>query len=414
MKKSINVIILRACFAVILTLCFVSVSCRKKDNQESLSVGTNVKEVSRHHKWYYFTDSEVLTVDKPQNVPSKTFVPWTEAVRISSANNSSSESLTGLAGNLISEQNAFALVNRLGMLYLNGGKFVLEKDVAMFENNTVQNLVFFNDTPLFSIYKSSFFNDTISARNYRNDDSQHLFLVQFDVNTGVSYPIINSSNITNLPDTEVVDYSYDGKNWLCCLKTVNENRVGFSYVKWTPTAPLLSLSPATANENIILTDATVDAYRGSKKPLEYSTAPERVKKLLSGFSHKVSFSIEVKTAGGYSSRRYVNQVIGKQKDSNESEEELKATAIISESWSAALFEDGTFFIEGALPGKHILRGGKPVAIRLPKLPPRFVYSDFVISGTTLYAAWEETDFFKTNRSGFLSLDLDSTLYTTIK
>jgi hypothetical protein len=96
------------------------------------------------------------------------------------------------------------------------------------------------------------------------------------------------------------------------------------------------------------------------------------------------------------------------------ETELNAKAIISQSWSAALFEDGTLYIEGALPGKHILRGGKPVAIRLPKLDKGYIYSDFVISGTTLYAAWEETDFYKIKRSGFLSVDLDSTLYSRVR
>ena len=397
MKKAINVLILCFCFAVILTLCFVSVSCSKKNKQESPAAETSVKEVSRHHKWYYFSDFEVLPVDKPQNVPLKSFVPWTEAVRISSSNNT-----TGAAS---ADYDAFALVNRAGMLCFNGRTFELNNVVTLFEDRTAENLVFFNDTPIFSVYKSSFFNNTISVPVYRADDSQHFFLVQFDVNTGVSYPIINCSNITKFSDTEVVDYSWDGRNFLCCLKTVNENRVGFSYVKWTPSAPLLSLTPATADENIVLADSGEEAFRNTKKPLESSSeAPARMKKLFAGFSNDIPFSIEIKTAGGYSSRKYNNSV------PNSDKKELKASAIISESWSAALFEDGTFFIEGALPGKHILRGGKPVAIRLPKLPPRFVYSDFVISGTTLYAAWEETDFFKTNRSGFLSVDLDSTLY----
>ncbi len=394
MKKAINVLILCFCFAVIITFCFVSVSCREKGKQKDTEVETTIKEVSRYHKWYYFEDSKVLPVDKPQNVPLKSFVPWTEAVRISSSNNSIS-----------SENTAYALVNRAGVLCFNGSNFLLQKDITLFEDRTAENLVFFNDTPLFSVYKSSFFNNSISDPAYREDSSQHFFLVQYDVNTGVSYPIINCGNITKLADTEVVDYSWDGKNWLCCLKTVNENRVGFSYVKWTPSAPLLSLTPSTASENIVLADSTEEAFRNTKKPLDSSReAPERIKKLFSGFAADVPFSIEVKTAGGYTSREYYNSASGSDK------KELKASAIISESWSAALFEDGTLYIEGALPGKHILRAGKPVAIRLPKLPPQFVYSDFVISGTTLYAAWEETDFFKTNRSGFLMLDLDSTLY----
>ena len=394
MKKAINVLILCFCFAVVITFCFVSVSCSKKGKQKDAEVETTIKEVSRNHKWYYFEDSQVLPVDKPQNVPLKSFVPWTEAVRISSSNNSISP-----------ENTAYALVNRAGVLCFNGNSFLLQKDITLFEDRTAENLVFFNDTPLFSVYKSSFFNNTISDPAYREDASQHFFLVQYDVNTGVSYPIINCGNITKLADTEVVDYSWDGRNWLCCLKTVNENRVGFSYVKWAPTAPLLSLTPSTASENIVLADSTEEAFRNTKKPLDSSReAPERIKKLFSGFAADIPFTIEVKTAGGYSSREYYNSASGSDK------KELKASAIISESWSAALFEDGTLYIEGALPGKHILRAGKPVAIRLPKLPPQFVYSDFVISGTTLYAAWEETDFFKTNRSGFLMLDLDSTLY----
>ena len=141
---------------------------------------------------------------------------------------------------------------------------------------------------------------------------------------------------------------------------------------------------------------------------EFSAAPERIQKMLKGFVDSIPFILEVKSAGGSSPRIYQNEPAGS------FEQELSAKAIISQSWSAALFEDGTLFIEGALPGKHILRGGNPVAIRLPKLEQGYVYSDFVISGTTLYAAWEQTDFYKTNRSGFLSVDLDSTLYKAVR
>ena len=57
--------------------------------------------------------------------------------------------------------------------------------------------------------------------------------------------------------------------------------------------------------------------------------------------------------------------------------------------------------------------GMPVAIRLPKLPVGFVYSDFVISGSTLYVAWEESSFYETGRAGFLQVNLDRTLYSRL-
>ena len=122
--------------------------------------------------------------------------------------------------------------------------------------------------------------------------------------------------------------------------------------------PILSLSPVNASENIIKTAADVKSFRDAKAQIAYSDAPERIKKMLAGFSDTIPFSLEVKTAGGYSTRKYLNQIVGTQ-----GVQELKASAILAESWSAVLFEDGTFFIEGALPGKHILRGGKTVAIR---------------------------------------------------
>ena len=371
-------------------LCF---SCGKKKTDE-IVIENEVKTINSTHKWFYFSDSDVISIDKPQNAPIKSSLPWTEAVRISSGNNSTTS--------------AFALVNRLGMLCFNNDKFYLAKDVSLFSDRTAVNLVFFNETPIFSVYKSAFFNDTILSPDYKTDDSQHYFLLQFDENAKISYPLVNSTNLTEDTNTEVVDYSWDGKTWLCCLKTLLPEKTKFSYVKWTSTVPILSLSPVTASGNIVTIDSDVDSFRKTKELLPYNQAPERVAKLLSGFSSKVSFVIDVKTAGGYSTRKYLNTV----KDSGK--QELKATAILSESWSAALFEDGTLFIEGALPGKHVLRGGKPIAILLPKLPPNFVYSDFVISGTTLYAAWEETDFYEISRTGMLSVDLDETLYKKLR
>ena len=387
---------------VLLSICSMCVSCKKQKQEQKLP--EEIKTLKTNHKWYYFDDSNILPVDKPQNVPVKQFIPWTEAIRISSANNSTNSS--------------YAIVNRLGMLCFNGKRFSLEKDISLFSERTSQNLVFFNDTPIFSVYKSAFFNNTILEPSYSEDDSQHYFLVQFDEKTKISYPLINSTNLTDSKNTEVVDYIWDGKSFICCLKSLGKEKTDFSYVRWTPVVPVLSLSPVNASDNIVKTSTDVKAFRDAKAQIDYKDAPERIKKMLAGFSDRIPFSLEVKTAGGYSTRKYLNQI----KNTNDSQnvpgakpvQELKASAILAESWSAVLFEDGTFFIEGALPGKHILRGGKTVAIRLPKLPPQFVYSDFIISGTSLYAAWEETAFFKTSRSGFLCVDLDATLYSVLR
>ena len=76
----------------------------------------------------------------------------------------------------------------------------------------------------------------------------------------------------------------------------------------------------------------------------------------------------------------------------------------------ALFEDGTLYLNGALYGNKILNNANTVALRLPKLPHGYRYSDFGISGTDLFASWEESDFYKTGRSGFIQVDLGKILY----
>lgn len=380
-------------FFVLFVSLFVSlffISCEKKVSEQMIEITQNEDVKKSHHKWFYFTNTGYEQTDKIQNVPQVLFEPWTEAKRISSANCVSNT--------------AFGIVNRLGVICFENEYFYLSKDENLFSNRTAGNLVFLNETPIFSVYKSSFFNDTISNQNVNKTKDSHLFLIQFDNEAKISYPLINCENICTEPNSEITDFVWDGLNWICSAKSISQTKTSFTYISFTPTVSLVTLSPSTANGFLSIKPSSVDQFRDAKKQLSYSSAPERVKKLLSSFSNNTPFTIKVKTSGGNSPKEYVNL------QNNQSI--LQATAILAETWSAALFEDGTFFIEGALEGKHILRNGKPVAIRLPLLPENFVYSDFVITETSLYAAWEETSFYKTGRSGFIYVDLENTLYSS--
>ena len=389
------------CF--LLTFALLSIiltGCKKKTpTRRNPQNSIDVEITKTNHAWYYFTNTTFKQIDKPQNTPFQAKKPWTEAIRISSASNSAEAS---------DNNSAFAVVNKLGMITFDGDNISLSPDVTLFSERTADNLVFMNNTPVFSVYKSAFFNDTIIDPDYKKNDSAHLFLVQFDPTAKISYPIINCNNITDKPNSEITDFSWDGLEWTCSIKTISDTRNEFSYVTFKPLVPLLTLSPSTASSSIVTTEKDVEYFRSTKAILDYDKAPERIKKLLFGFDKKLPFVIEVKNAGGCSPRVYTN---GATTLPAKEEGELHAKAILSQSWSAALFEDGTLFLEGALPGRHILRSGMPVAIRLPKLPAGFVYSGFVISGTTLYAAWEETSFYMTGRSGFLQVSLDRTLYS---
>ena len=398
MKKFNNFALL-----VIITISILSVTGCAKKNKKAIEPAQeeNIQdiEIKKNHTWYYFTNQSYKQIDKVEKVPPQTFVPWTEAIRISSASCQTDSD--------INVNKAFAIINRLGILTLEEDKISISKDVNLFADRTAGNLIFLNNRPLFSVYKSSFFNDTITDPNYKNQSENHLFLVQFDDIAKISYPIINCNNLTQAPNSEITDFNWDGLHFYCSVKSITDTKNSFSYLKFKTTRPLLSLSPSSSKESLVIEEISVDDFRAKKALLPYKEAPQRIKSLLSGFSQDLPFNIEVKSAGGSSSRIFQNQI------ADSKEKELQAKAILSPSWSAALFEDGTLYLEGALPGKHILRGGKAVAIRLPKLPVNFVYSDFVISGTSLYAAWEESKFYKTGRSGFLQVNLDKSLYSKL-
>lgn len=391
-NKNILILILALCFVFFTTGC----SGKKDTTVEQKVDFVEVPEVN--HFWYYFTENDFVQTEKPQYAPVVVKKAWTEAVRISSANSfgvSENENSKGLA-----------IVNRLGVICFENENVILCRDDILFKDRTAGNLGFWNETPIFSVYKSSFFNDTVLNPVYKNDDSLHFFLVQFDENAKISYPLVNSNNLVGNLNCEVTDFTWNGEEWICSVKTVDGAKTSFSYVKWKPLVPLLSVTPAKASEEISVVEVSADEFRKSKEIMDYDYAPERIKKMLKGFSDNTAFYLEVKSAGGNSVRKYYNQCAA-------STEELYARAVIDQSWSCVLFEDGTLFIEGALPGKHILRGGKSVAIRLPKLPAGFLYSEFVISGTTLYAAWEESSFYEVGRSGFIKINLDKTLYSRL-
>ncbi len=279
---------------LLLSIC----SCGKKQIVTIETAETPVKP--QNHTWYYFNGDTYEKISKPQLAPFKPQTPWTEAVRISSTGTSAD------SDDMFNK--AYAVVNRVGILCFENDKISLAKDENLFTSRTAGNLVFLNNTPIFSVNKSSFFNNTITDPNYKKDESQHLFLIHFDPSAKLCYPIIHSTNLVEEPNSEVTDFSWDGLNWICSVKSITDIKNEFNYVKWHPTVPLLELSPGTAKNYITVSESSQDEFRKTKEQIPYRNAPERIKNMLSNFSYDIPFQLEIKNAGGSSSRVYLNNV----------------------------------------------------------------------------------------------------------
>lgn len=376
----------------------ILISCAQKKLPEQIPVVAdevvNLEKKNSTFEWFCLTRNGFEKIERPQKTPAIIKKPWTEALRISYMAQAAENSPLDVDEN--SAPKVFALVNHLGVIALGANEIKVYKDDTIFANRSAEKIVFMNDTPVVSVYKNSFFNEKISA-----SEMFRPFLVQFAQDSGVFFPILTYENLALDEKTQVNDFCWNGMQWFCSIKSSDESETKFEYLKFRPETTLLSISPE--RNFISIEESSEDEFRAQRRPQKFSDAPERVKNLLNNLPSNFNFYAECKIASGPTPHEYLRGKVS-------SGAMRKATVQISDTWIAALFEDGTTFLNGALYGKKILNGGKPIALRLPKLPSGYVYSDFGISGTQLFAAWEESEFYKTGRAGFIKVDLGKILY----
>lgn len=381
MKK--NLLFAFKIFALSFSLTLLFASCSKKNSSQNLY--ENLPTIQKKHSWFYFTENGFEKIDLPQNAPQVLEKAWTESIRISSAAN--------LPYNKQNSYSAYALVNRLGMIAFDGENAKLFTDNSIFSQDTASSIVFSDGIPLFYLYRSSFFNTKAFEQN-QILQSARPFLIEFNPETKIFYPLVSYENL-NLSETDqITDFFWDGKTWTCSAKKQISNGVEFSYFKWEPLVNLTDLNPALSSNYFSFSAITEDEFKKINMPKLFSDAPDDLKEILKFIPQNLTFYVSWRDTSGTSEKFYFQQGI--------SNIPLNANAaIISLSkYLAAIFEDGTSYIKQ-------IEENKTVAFRLPRLPENFSYGEFVISKNTLYVAWEESNFYKTSRSGFISVDLEN-------
>ena len=372
MKK----LLLLACVGIALA------GCKKKIETETIA---ELAPVSSDHKWYYFTNDNIVPIQLPQVSKLQSLKPWTENLRVSDANTNT-------------QGQGFMLVNRLGvLLFEEKDEPVLLHDVQLFASCTADELVFAKDIPYFTLYRSTFFNKSFA--NTPNADSNRAYLVRVSRENRMLYPALTYGDMDVPANAEIVSSIYDGDSWLAAVKTSDEERTRFEYKQWKPLMELEAMQPSTKEGKISLRHTSEDKFYSAHAPEEFSKAPSRLQSLLKAIPEDFAFSISCYTAGGPSPRLYTH-----------GEDGTNASALIADGWICAVFADGTTYFNGALRGREILAGGNNMAFRLPKLPKDYYYTHFCISGDYFAVGWEESSFYKTGRSGLLVVDLGKVLY----
>ncbi|MBO4727430.1 MAG: hypothetical protein J5631_03280 [Spirochaetaceae bacterium] len=379
-------------------LFFTFYSCKKTEKPESEQEQTTeitetpVEETVKYIpvlRWSCFTKDGIEEIESPYDVPATIFRPWTETLRV--------------AGAAKISNNSYFLINRLGLLLLPDS---LEKqpelitDAMYFTDTTVSNLVSVENNPVFHVYRNSFFNSKAS-------ESPLPFLIQYRTENKIFFPLLRVTDLELNPTAETVHLMYDGSSWTAAFKTSTKEKIDFNYLQFFSYEPLISLTSVPKPEQIQKQELSIDLFKQIVCNYEFEKAPERVKKLLVQIPQKFSLDLNYSNEKSGTPVNYVRQ------GAAENALLFKGTVKDFGTCVISLFEDGTTYFSGALPNTYILRNGKPVVFRLPKLPKGFIYNDFVISGNILYAAWEEEFFYQTARAGFISVDLKKLLYEAL-
>ena len=377
------------------TLYFPSCKDREQNIENNAYSKLLNSKAGNTHRWFYFTDNGFLETQKPSQAPSRTFSPWTETPRIT-------------AGALI-QGTVFFAVNKLGILVCpatsgfqpNGisSKTYLVKNPDLFLKHSTGDIYCINEKPVCSFYTNNIF-DIPEKTIQENLDFKDAILVQFDNTTNTFNTLFYSD--TFYPSDKEAEYSnvrlsslqYVDTNWYAAFKSSTDNKTTFLFTKTTEDTTETSSNSMQISQ---------DAFRTAIKPLSYSKAPEKIHNLLYMIPKSTSFYLR------YIQDSMTSTVIYSQ--SKNDTVALEGCAMTLPNCSVAVFSDGTTYFAGTLPFKHVLKNGNTIAFKLPKLPSGYLYGNALLSGSNLYVSWEQTDFYKTGKSGYIVVDLEKVLYT---
>ncbi|ULQ60547.1 hypothetical protein K7I13_04445 [Brucepastera parasyntrophica] len=354
------------CFAV------VFLGCTGKNSVPPVSEEGIMGEAVPQEKsgWYYFSNTGIHEAKNPAEIPQRPFRPWTEAVRVSDAA-------------IIQGVPAF-LINRLGIMTSGSPDTppALHTAAEFFESNTAAGFLTSAGETAIHFYKSSFF----SEKNGKSSGS--VILAGYKTSDGSFAAELTAPDIGLAAGSQCVALDKIGSRWYAAFKLEEDNKVDFTYLEFE-LVPCPEEIPNIYSVSGIKKLST-EAYRNSVKPFDFSQAPVQLRNLLSRIPDETAFSLRVYSPDLETTQTFTSPGISAS---------VEGSAFFSEEKTAVLFADGTFYYSPNIAE------GKRYILRLPVLSNGYVYTNFILTGDRLLAAWEEQRFFETGRTGLLEIKI---------
>ena len=355
----------------------VLAGCAKSGSPENETAAESA-ETAPGSGWYYFSDSGIHAAKSPSDIPARTFVPWTEAVRVSDA--------------AVIDGTPTFLINHLGLMTgaSESESSALHTDTALFPGMTAAGIYQTGTGTGIRVYRNSFFADNAAKAD---PAAGAVCLAGFDTASGTFPVLLTASDLGLSGNAQCVALDRIGSMWYASFKYEKDGKVEFEYLEF---ASFPARSTDTGSVDLSgIRKISAETYRTSVSPFSYEDAPDPLKSALTRLPAETAFNLKVYSRAAPSAQTYVRAGEGTPVD---------GSAFVSDERTAVLFADGTvYFSPNNTPDANQV-------FHLPALSRGYVYTNFILSGTKLVAAWEEQRFYETGRAGLLEITLPDTLY----
>ena len=339
-------------------------------------------EPLRISHWRYFhTNSDgtiqLQSADAISDIPAVELRPWTEAVRVADCS--------------LNKNGAVFLINKCGLYPVQ----TLHSDVqlpirhTLFSQTSAGDLYTVNGSYFIRIYQNT---DFLPQQNVENTH----FLLRTDSVAGAYTPVADVTHLHIPKEAQCKVLEHINDQWYASFKADTGSEVSFFYLKCNQ-FDIFTQSDAFNH----IDQLSSESFRAACEPASYRQMPDAVKALAETIANDADLYLKLITEDSVHGITFFKptsiKTTGDQKEK-----------ILVNCYALQYTQDGSVHAAILLPdGTLMLNTDKDgiTELHLPLLPQNHIYTAFIVSGSQVTAAWEETAFYAVGRTGIFTADL---------
>lgn len=246
---------------------------------------------------------------------------------------------------------------------------------------------------LIRFYQNTIFN--------KEEKTQAPSLCRYEPVTRQIIPIVFPADFGLPSYAQLISFSYSDK-WFACFKTEETTSVDFKYFSFSE---IKDISAGKYRE------ISAEAFMRKTSPLilESAVFDKLIKNGEEAFSNLLKSieeeSVKIEYCNAYA-ESFTTYIKNNSQTEYAADTEHEAFAVKTKAPKTGEISEAILLENGKLYAN--IKGSDKTAVKkLPPLPERFVYTYFAPCGNFIIAGWEEQDFFKVGRAGFVLFDFNA-------